>query len=175
MADTQFHIAVKRGHSRKLRFGFCPVSPKIMNADRDWPEKEELCCDTLCGQELLYPFIRRYFHGKFRWKNELNLMPFSDVTDMCREMRRVIGVLKTDPESPSIRPYTGGFAIDLLVSPEDYDEHFVDASASEKYRAIMSRIGVITEFYETVCGYLEDAVAKFEPKGYTAIAIWSPR
>ena len=66
MADAQFHIATQRGHSKRLRFGFCPVSPKIMNADRDWPEKEELCCSTLCGQELLYPFIRRYFHGKFR-------------------------------------------------------------------------------------------------------------
>ena len=102
-------------------------------------------------------------------------MPFADVSEMCREMRRVIEVLKTDPESPSIEPYTKGFAIDLLMSPEEYDAHFVEASASEKYKAIMDRIGVITEFYETVCGYRENAVAEFEPKGYTAVAIWSPR
>ena len=45
MTEERYRIRMKRGHHKKLRFWFCPVNEKIMNADADWLEDAELSCE----------------------------------------------------------------------------------------------------------------------------------
>ena len=90
MAEDRYRIRVRRGHHKKLRFWFAPVSEKIMNADADWLSDAELSCDNLPTKQLFYPFIKKYYPGEFLWKNELNLMPFDNVRAMTREVRKVV-------------------------------------------------------------------------------------
>ena len=88
-AENRYRIRIRRGHNRKLRFWFAPVSEKIMNADADWIEEAELSCDNLATKQLFFPFIEKYYPGEFEWRNELNLMPFENVRAMTREVRKV--------------------------------------------------------------------------------------
>lgn len=174
MPEKTFQIRVRRGHVRRLRFGFCPVNEKIMNADADWPENEELCCDTICTRELFFPFIEKYYKGKFKFRNELNVMPFGDVAAMSAEVRRVQKMLKDNYSDPYLDQYKKNFAIDLLVDGDEYDQKYLEASDAEKEKGVEEHVDVICTFYGKICDYLEDEVKRLSPKGFNAMAIWAP-
>ena len=94
MTEERYRIRMKRGHHKKLRFWFCPVNEKIMNADADWLEDAELSCEHRATRQLFYPFIKKYFPGEFLWKNELNLIPMKNVRMLEKELRACIRLLK---------------------------------------------------------------------------------
>ncbi len=174
MAEKHYHIRVRKGHQRRLRFWFAPVSPKIMNADADWLEDAELSCDNICTKELFYPFIEKHFPGEFKWKNEINLMPFANVLEMTEEVRKVAGLLEKNYNDPRLRKYKQNFAIDLLVNAEEYDEKYVDATEAECLKGIEEHKDVIIEFYLKICDYLEETINTYKPQGFDAIAICAP-
>ncbi len=174
MSEEHYHIRVKRGHQRRLRFWFAPVSPAIMNADADWLDDAELSCDNICTKELFYPFIEKHFPKEFKWRNELNLMPFANVLDMTTEVRKVCAAMKKNYHNPKLARYKKNFAIDLLVNAEEYEIHYLDASESEREAAIEEHKDVIIEFYTKICDYLEETVKEYKPQGFDAIAIYAP-
>ncbi len=174
MSDDHYHIRVKKGHHKRLRFWFAPVSPKIMNADADWLEDAELSCDNICTKELFYPFIQKYFPGDFQWRNEINLMPFANVLEMTEEVRKVSALMRKNYNDPRLRRYKKNFAIDLLVNAEEYEEKYMDAPESVRFAAIEEHKDVIIEFYDKICDYLEETVKTYKPKGFDAIAICAP-
>jgi len=175
MANSGYRIRMKRGHSRRLRFWFAPVSERIMNADADWLEDAELSVDSICCKELFFPFIEKYLPDKFLWHNELNLMPFGNVLDMVKEVRRVASMMKKNYNDPRLLPYKSHIALDLLMSSEEYEARYSASPEAEKQRAIEEHIGVAIEFYERLCKWLEDTVRRYEPLGFNAIAIFAPR
>ncbi len=174
MPEESYHIRVRKGHQRRLRFWFAPISQAILDADADWLEDEELSCDNICTHELFYPFIEKHFPGEFKWRNEINIMPFSNVHDMVKEVRSVTESLEKDYRNPRLAPYKKNFAIDLLVNGEEYDEKYATASESEKMAAVESHKGVITEFYTKICDYLDEMCSTYEPKEFLGIAICAP-
>ncbi len=175
MAQNGYRIRMKRGHSRRLRFWFAPVSEKIMNADADWLEEAELSVDNICCRELFFPFIVKYLPGEFKWRNELNLMPFGNVRDMTKEVRKVAAMMKKNFNDPKLAPYKTGITLDLLMSAEEYESRYSGASEAEKQRAIKQYSGVVVEFYERLCRWLDNTVDRYEPMGFNAIAIFAPR
>ena len=174
MADGTYHIRIKNGHSKRLRFWFAPVSDKIMNARADWLDDAELSCDNICAKELVYPFIKKHFPGEFKWRNELNLMPFENALAMAREMRRVSKLLRRNYNDPRLNSYKRRFSIDLLVSEQEYEERYANASAREKKAAVEEHIDVVIEFYTVIADYIEDTAEEYAPKDFNAIAIYAP-
>lgn len=174
MSEESYHIRVRKGHQSRLRFWFAPVSREIMNADADWLEKEELSCDNICTHELFYPFIQKHFPGEFKWRNEINIMPFSNVREMVHEVRSVSRALENDYHNPRLIPYKKNFAIDLLVNAEEYDAKYSAASDSVKIAAVEEHKEVIIEFYKKICDYLDSMCTEYEPKGFLGIAICAP-
>ncbi len=174
MADGAYRIRMKRGHSKRLRFWFCPVNDKIMNADQDWPEEAELSCDHLCTKQLFYPFIKKYYPGEFQWKNELNLMPFDNVRAMIREVRKVTKLMKRNFNDPRLRPYKKRIEIDLLVDSDEYEEKYMTASDLVRRQAVEEHAGVVIEFYTRLCDWLEKSMDRYEPQGYKYMAIFAP-
>ena len=174
MPDDVYHIKIKNGHNKRLRFWFAPVSDKIMNARADWLDDAELSCDNISTKELVYPFIKKHFPGEFKWRNELNLMPFENALAMAREMRRVSKLMKRNFTDPRLASYKRRITIDLLVSEQEYEERFANASERQKRAAVADHIGVVTEFYTAIADYIEDTVEEYEPKGFHSIAIYAP-
>ena len=172
--DQQYHIRVRRGHHQRLRFWFAPVDDRIMNARADWLDDAELSCDNLCTKELFYPFIRKYYPGKFEWKNELNLMPIDSVLAMTNECRHVAKLLKKNYHDPRLKAYKRHYSIDLLVTEDEYERLYANAPAAAKEKAVEDHADVIIEFYKTVCDYLEETVKEYAPKGFHSIAIYAP-
>lgn len=174
MPEESYHIRVRKGHQRRLRFWFAPISQAILDADADWLEDEELSCDNICTHELFYPFIQKHFPGEFKWRNEINVMPFSNVHDMVKEVRFVAKALDQNYHDHRLAPYKKNFAIDLLVNAEEYDAKYATASEAEKNAAVEKHKGVIIEFYNKICDYLDEVCKKYEPKGFLGIAICAP-
>ena len=174
MSDKTYHIKMKRGHHKRLRFWFCPVNDKIMNADQDWPEEAELSCDNICTKELFFPFIRKYYPGEFLWKNELNLMPFEDVRAMIKEVRKVARLMKRNFSDPRLKKYIRNIDIDLLVDSEEYEEKYMNASDPARRRAVEEHADVIIEFYNRLCDWLEKSMDRYEPEGWSYMAIFAP-
>lgn len=172
--EDGYRIRMKRGHSRKLRFWFCPVNDKIMNADQDWDEDSELSCDNICTKELFFHFIKKYYPGEFLWKNELNLMPFDNVRAMINEVRKVTRALGKNYHNPKLKKYKKNFDIDLLVDSAEYEEKYMSATDSERQRAVEEHVDVIIEFYTRLCNWLEKSMDKYEPLGYNNMAIFAP-
>ena len=175
MAENGYRIRMKRGHSRRLRFWFAPVSEKIMNADADWIEEAELSVDSIACKELFFPFIEKYLPGEFQWRNELNLMPFGNVRDMTKEVKKVAAMMKKNFNDPKLAPYRAWISLDLLMSAEDYEEQYAGASEAEKRLAIAGHSDVVVEFYERLCRWLDSTADRYEPLGFNAIAIFAPR
>ncbi len=174
MSEDTFHIPIRKGHHKKLRFWFAPISQAIMDADADWLENEELSCDNICTRELFYPFIEKFFPGEFKWRNEINIMPFDRIHGMIEEVRKVVKTLTKDYYDPTLLPYKQGFAIDLLVSPEEYDEKYVDAPDSITRTAIEDHKSVIIDFYTGIADYLDEICDRYEPEGFLGVAICAP-
>ncbi len=174
MSDEHYHIRVRKGHHKRLRFWFAPVSPAIMNADADWLEDAELSCDNICTKELFFHFIKKHFPGEFQWKNEINLMPFANVLEMVDEVRKVSRLMEKNFNDPRLRRYKKNFAIDLLVNAEEFDANYLDAPDSVRMQAIEEHKDVIIEFYNRICDYLEETINTYKPKGFDAIAICAP-
>lgn len=174
MAEERYHIRMKRGHNRRLRFWFCPVNDKIMNADQDWPEEAELSCDSICTRELFFPFIKKYYPGEFLWKNELNLMPFDQVRAMIKEVRKYARLMKRNWNDPRLRKITKRIDIDLLVDSEEYEEKYMNAPDVVRRRAVEENADVVIEFYTRLCDWLEKTMDHYEPAGYNNMAIFAP-
>ncbi len=174
MSENMYRIRMRRGHHKRLRFGFCPVNDRIMNADQDWPEEAELSCDTICTRELFFPFIEKYYPDEFKWRNELNLMPFDNVRAMIREVRRVTRVMKRNWNDPRLRKYKRYIEIDLLVDSEEYEEKYMQASDAVRKRAVEEHSQVVTDFYTRLCDWLEKTMDEYEPEGYKYMAIFAP-
>ena len=174
MAEDRYRIRVRRGHHKKLRFWFAPVSEKIMSADADWLSDAELSCDNLPTKQLFYPFIKKYFPGEFLWKNELNLMPFDNVRAMTREVRKVVKLMRKNYADPRLARYKRHFSIDLIVDPEEYEEKYVEASDFVRDRAVEENKEVICEFYLTLCNWLDKTMDHYEPLGFHDMAIFAP-
>lgn len=174
MSEDRYHIRMKKGHNRRLRFWFCPVNDKIMNADQDWPEEAELSCDNICTRTLFFPFIRKYYPGEFEWKNELNLMPFDNVRAMIREVRKVARVMKRNFNDPRLKKYTRNIDIDLLVDSEEYEEKYMSAPDSVRRQAVEEHADVVIEFYTRLTDWLEKTMDQYEPEGYQYMAIFAP-
>ncbi len=175
MSDSEFRIRAKRGHHSRLRFWFDPMNQKILDGDADLIYPDELSCDNICTHELFLPFIEKFFPGKFLFRSELNLMPMSNVKEMVEEVRACIDLIdQGDMENPRLNIVRDGFAIDLLVPEEEYDEKWFDASPEEVKDAIYERRNVITAFYTKICDYLDEMVNKYEPQGFEYIAISAP-
>ncbi len=172
--EKQIEIRASRGHVKNLRFWFAPVSEAILNADADWLEDEELSCDNLCMHELFMPFIRRFFKGTFRWRNEINLMKFKDVRKMTAEIRRISDLLESDYDHPDLTYYKKNYSIDLLVSREEYARTYLEASDAARQAAVREHVGVITAFYLTIADYLDEMTDRYKPLGFHAIAICAP-
>ena len=174
MGEDHYHIRVKKGHVKRLRFWFAPISQKILDADADWLEEEELSCDNICTRELFYPILKKHFPGEFQWHNEINVMPFKNVRGLIRETRAVCHALEYNYDDPRLRSYKRTFAIDLLVNAEEYDEKYATASESEKKKAVEEHKDVLIEYYSAICDYLDDICSRYEPKGFLGIAICAP-
>ena len=151
------------------------MNQKILDGDADLIYPDELSCDNICTHELFLPFIEKFFPGKFLFRSELNLMPMSNVKEMVEEVRACIDLIdQGDMENPRLIIVRDGFAIDLLVPEEEYDEKWFDASPEEVKDAIYERRNVITAFYTKICDYLDEMVNKYEPQGFEYIAISAP-
>ncbi|MDO4620726.1 MAG: hypothetical protein Q4B09_08910 [Lachnospiraceae bacterium] len=174
MSDETYHIRVRRGHHKRLRFWFAPVDDKIMNARADWLDDAELSCDNICAKEMLYPLIRKHFPGEFQWRTELNLMPFENALKMAKELKNVAKLLKRNYDDPRLTAYKKHFSIDLLVNADEYEEKYAHATTLAKKQAVEERVDLIVEFYRTVADYLEKTVAEYEPKGFHSFAIYAP-
>ena len=174
MAEQRYRIRVRRGHNKKLRFWFAPVSEKIMNADADWLEDAELSCDNLATKQLFFPFIKKYYPGEFLWRNELNLMPFENVRAMTREVRKVVKLMRKNYSDPRLMRYKRFFSIDLIVDSDEFEEKYMDAPEYVREKAIEENKEVICEFYLTLSNWLDKTMDKYEPMGFTAIAIFAP-
>ena len=169
-----YRIRMKKGHNIRLRFWFCPVNDKIMKANQDWDEDTELSCDNICTKEMFYPFIEKYFPGDFKWRNELNLMPFDNVRAMTNEVRRVIKLMSANFKDPRIAKYTENIDIDLLVDSEEYEELYLSAPDRVRRKAVEEHANVIIDFYTRLCDWLEKSMDRFEPLGYRYMAIFAP-
>lgn len=174
MSEDRYRIRIRRGHHRKLRFWFCPVNDKIMNADADWPEDAELSCDNLATRQFFFPFIKKYYPGEFLWRNELNLMPFENVRAMTKEVRKVVKLMRKNYSDPRLARYKKHFALDLIVDPDEYEEKYLDLPESAKARAIEENKEVICEFYLTLANWLDKTMDKYEPAGYHSMAVFAP-
>lgn len=169
-----YHIPIQIGHSARLRFRIAPVNKAIMNGDADWLNEEELCADNISSRELLFPFIDQYFPGKFLFKNELNLMPFSNAHQMAASLENTAYLLQTDYKNPKLDPLRSHFALDLLISSEEYEASYVLASTVEKEAAVSANIGVVIDYYRRIARFLNDEIKKYEPLDYHSFAISSP-
>lgn len=174
MADEQFQIRIKKGYSKKLRFHFAPVSDAIMKADADWLTEAEISCSFIHTRKLVYPFIKKYFPGKFVFEDELNLMPFEDAERMARQLRKVARLLEKDYMNPRLASYKKLFSIELLVSPDEYEERYEDASSFVREQGIRENISVVTTFYRRLSSWILETIEEYGPKGCNAIAIWAP-
>ena len=85
MEEKKYKIKIRRGHSDKLCFWLDPLSQEILDGDADLIEEDELSCDNKCMHRLVGPFLRQYYPGKIRWKNELNLIPMKNVRMLEKE------------------------------------------------------------------------------------------
>ena len=173
-AENRYRIRVRRGHNRKLRFWFAPVSDKIMNADADWLEDAELSCDNLAAKQLFFPFIQKYYPGEFEWRNELNLMPFENVRAMTKEVRKVVKLMRKNYADPRLARYKRHFSIDLVVDSEEYEEKYAEAPDFVREKGIEENKEVICEFYLTLSNWLDKTMDKYEPLGFRHIAIFAP-
>lgn len=175
MADSEYKIRVKRGHHSRLRFWFDPMSQQILDGDADIIYPDELSCDKLYAKDFVFPFIEKFFPGEFLFRNELNLMPFENVRETVAEMRACIALLDSgDFDNPRLNPVRDAFTLDNLVSGEEYDEKYFDFSSAEKHEIMLEHLNVISEFYKTICDYLDEMLDKYEPKGFEYIAISTP-
>lgn len=175
MSDSEYRIRVKRGHHSRLRFWFDPMSQKILDGDADLIYPDELSCDKICAHDLFFPFIEKHFPGEFLYRNELNLMPMKNVREMVAEVRACIELIdQGDLDNPRLNIVRDGFAIDLLVPEEEYNEKYVEASTAEIKEGIRENRHVISAFYKEICDYLDDMVDKYEPKDFDYIAISTP-
>ena len=174
MTEERYRIRMKRGHHKKLRFWFCPVNEKIMNADADWLEDAELSCEHRATRQLFYPFIKKYFPGEFLWKNELNLMPFENVRAMTKEVRKVVKLMRRNYADPRLARYKKFFSIDVLVDTETFEEKYIDQPDYVRDQAVEENKEVICEFYLTLCNWLDKTMDKYEPLGFHDMAIFAP-
>ncbi|MEE3420657.1 MAG: hypothetical protein VZR02_06100 [Lachnospiraceae bacterium] len=174
MGEEHYHIRVKKGHVKRLRFWFAPISQKILDADADWLEDEELSCDNICTKALFYPILRKHFPGEFQWHEEINVMPMKNVRGTIRETRAVVNALEHNYDDPRLRSYKKTFAIDLLVDADEYEEKYAEASEAEKIKAIEEHKDVLIEYYTAICDYLDDIVKRYEPQGFLGVAICAP-
>ena len=159
MTEERYRIRMKRGHHKKLRFWFCPVNEKIMNADADWLEDAELSCEHRATRQLFYPFIKKYFPGEFLWKNELNLMPFENVRAMTKEVRKVVKLMRRNYADPRLARYKKFFSIDVLVDTETFEEKYIDQPDYVRDQAVLSRYG---DFCASLIGSSAFTVQDFE-------------
>ena len=175
MAEVEYHIPVRRGHSARLRFWFDPISDEILEGNADLPIKDELSCDNPASHRLLLPLISRNFEGVFYYKNELNLVPMKDIARLIADLLTCAELLENGSWSdPVLREVRQNATIELLVPEDVYTEQYETASRSERSAAVASHLDVITEFYRTVAGYLEEMTAKYGKKGFRWIAISTP-
>lgn len=175
MATGEYRIRVKRGHSKRLRFWFDPMSDAIWNGDADLILEDELSCDNICTHELFFPIIERFFPGEFLWRNELNLMPMEDVKDMIDEIRDLIEILDAgDIRNKRLNYLRAGYAVDLLVPEDEYEERYYGRPRSVQVQGVIDHLYVISDFYQTIADYLDEMVDKYEPKGFKYIAISAP-
>ena len=171
---TRYRIPTQIGHSARLRFRIAPVNKDIMNGDADWLNSEEFCSDMIASRDLFYPFIKKYFSGKFLFRNELNLMPFSDANRMLAEMDHVAILLEKDYVNKELDPLRRYFALDILIPGTEYEEKYIFASPAEKEAAVRANIGTVIDFYRTISRYMKKEIAKYEPLNYHFFAISSP-
>ena len=174
MSEGQFQIRMRNGHSKKLRFWFAPVSDKIMNADADWEEQAELSCSYIHTRRMVFPIIRKFYPGEFLWKNELNLMPFENAARLAKQLRKVARLLKKNYHDPRLNSYRKLYHIELLVSPEEYEELYANASSFVKEQGVEENIDVVIDFYLKLAAWIENTIAEYEPRGFNAIAISAP-
>ncbi|MDO4804448.1 MAG: hypothetical protein Q4A32_06495 [Lachnospiraceae bacterium] len=175
MADSEFKIRVKRGHLSKLRFWFDPMSQEILDGDADLIYPDELSCDKLYARDFVFPFIERFFPGEFKFRNELNLMPFENVRELVAEMRACIDLLDSgDFDNPRLNPVRDAFTLDSLVPGDEYDDKYFDLSSIEKHKIMLEHLDVVSTFYTTICDYLDEMIEKYEPQGFEYIAISTP-
>ncbi len=173
-AKKPVHIPVRRGHVDSLRFWMVPVNRDIMNADADWLIDEELSCDNLCIHELFLPFILRYHKGRFKWKNEINLISFKGVRAMSADVRRVCDLLQNDYENPELDELKKHCTLDLLVSRAEYQSRYLDLSNEERAAAVRANIGVVIRFYTEIADWMDEMLQKYRPLGFNAIAVCAP-
>lgn len=175
MSASEYRIRVKRGHHARLRFWFDPISDDIWNGDADLILEDELSCDNICTHELFFPIIKRFFPGEFLWRNELNLMPMEDVKDMIDEIRDLIEILDAgDIRNKRLNYLRGGFAVDLLVPEDEYEENYYGRPQRIQNQGVIDHLYVISDFYQTIADYLDEMVDKYEPQGFKYIAISAP-
>jgi len=174
MSEIPYKIPVQIGHSPTLRFRLAPVSKKIMSGDADWIDSKEFCVDNICGHEFLLPFVEQFLPDQFLFRNEINLMPFSNASRMSEEIRKTASLLKTDYSSPALAGIKKHFSLDLLVSGGEYNQKYLLLSGPQKAQAVRDRIGIVIDFYMQFAGWLDSVIAEYEPKDFHQLAITSP-
>ncbi len=175
MAEAEYSIPVRRGHSARLRFWFDPISDEILAGNADLPIKDELSCDSLAAGRLLLPIISRNFAGVFYYKNELNLITMEEIRKLTEDLYACAELLNAGEWSaPLLRDVRQSATIEVLVPEDVYNEYYETASGSERAAAVASHLSVIAEFYTTVADYLAEMTAKYEKKGFKWIAVSTP-
>ncbi|MCR5295035.1 MAG: hypothetical protein K6E30_07695 [Lachnospiraceae bacterium] len=172
MAEAEYHIQIRRGHSVRLRFWFDPISERILRGRDDLPIKDELSCDAHIAIRLLLPVISRFFKDKFYFHNELNLMYFNDVRKLIDELRNLSYCLELrEFDKVSMGFLEDRLSIEMLVPEDVYEERYKNASPEEQREAVISHLPVLGEFYRNIADYLAAMIDKYEKKGFEWIAI----
>ncbi len=175
MAEAEYHIPVRRGHSARLRFWFDPISEEIMEGNADLPIKDELSCESHAAHRLLLPLINRNFDGVIYFKNELNLITMPEIAKLTADLNSCADLLEEGSWSdPLLRDVRQSASIEVLVPEDVYNESYEMASRSERAEAVETHLHVIAEFYREVANYLAEMTEKYGKKGFKWIAVSTP-
>ena len=165
MAHT---IKIMKGHNGGDCFWIMPVKchPKGDSLDYDDVTEERKFEISICEDDVdcfLYAFFSKYFDldlkwnkiraegmntEEFEWNLEHNFYTYETIDLLLEDMRKVIGLLKTDYDNPYPKPFKKNYRLSYMIDEErNFGEKMYLTDAQEQ-QLIRENIGVVIDFYE---------------------------